>query len=241
MLEDEETEEAVLKFGNPELDRRIGGLPIPSLTFIEGPNDSGKTVLTQQIAYGALISEYKVLFITTEDTSKGLISRMERLNWKVKDYFLMGRFKVTSLNTAGMRWNTEVSKYYLLALTNFIRRRSSRIDVVIIDSLTHLVTHAKPNDVLDFFSNCRYLADTEKKTFVITMHPYALSQELLIRVRAYCDGHFLLEIRTFRDRSALTLKIAKLKGAVRTVSEMISFEVSPAFGIKILPFTTARG
>jgi len=236
----QDKENSVLKFENPELDRRIGGLPIPSLTLIEGPNDSGKSILTQQIAYGALVNGFNVLFITTEDTCKGLLSHMEGLNWKVTDYFIQGKFKITPLNTAGMKWNSEISRYYLFALTNFIKRKS-KVNLVIIDSLTHLVTHAEPNDVLDFFSACRYVVDTQKITSIITIHPYALNQELMIRVRGFCDGHFLLEVRTFRDRTALTLNIAKLRGARQNVSELISFEVSPAFGIKILPFTTARG
>lgn len=231
----------LLTFGNPELDRRIGGLPIPSLNLIEGPNDSGKTIISQQITYGALVNGFKVLFITTEGTSKGLINQMKALHWNVEDYFLNGDLKITPLHTAGMAWNSEISKYYLTALTNFVKKKLERIDVVIIDSLTHLVTHADANDVLDFFSSCRYIVDTLSKTFIITMHPYALDQDLLIRIRAFCDGHFILEIRTFRNKSALTMTISKLRGATQPVNEIISFEVSPAFGIKILPFMTARG
>jgi archaellum biogenesis ATPase FlaH len=37
------------------------------------------------------------------------------------------------------------------------------------------------------------------------------------------------------------MNVAKLKGATKNVSDLISFEVSPAYGIKILPFSTARG
>lgn len=32
-------DENILKLNNPELDRKIGGLPLPSLTLIEGTND----------------------------------------------------------------------------------------------------------------------------------------------------------------------------------------------------------
>jgi flagellar protein FlaH len=68
-----------------------------------------------------------------------------------------------------------------------------------------------------------------------------VQNELLTRIRAFCDGHIILEIKTFRDRTALTMNVAKLKGATKNVSDLISFEVSPAYGIKILPFSTARG
>jgi len=231
----------ILKLNNPELDRKMGGLPLPSLTIIEGANDSGKSVLAQQITYGALTAGKRVIFITTEDTAKGLLTNMERLNWNVTDNFIVGNFKITALNTVNMKWNEEISKYYLVALTNYIRQRASVYDIVILDSITHLLSHANESDILDFFSTCRFIVDQLGQTFLITIHPYALQHELLTRTRAFCDGHILLEIKTFRDRTALTMNVAKLKGATKNVSDLISFEVSPAYGIKILPFSTARG
>lgn len=38
-------DENILKLNNPELDRKMGGLPLPSLTLVEGANDSGKTII----------------------------------------------------------------------------------------------------------------------------------------------------------------------------------------------------
>ncbi|MCW4013461.1 MAG: AAA family ATPase [Candidatus Bathyarchaeota archaeon] len=231
----------ILKLNNPELDRKMGGLPLPSLTLVEGANDSGKTIIIQQITYGALVANKKVLYITTEDTAKGLVNNMERLNWNIIDHYLTGKFKVTTMNTMNMNWTEEVSKYYLIALTNFIKQRGKNYDIVIIDSLTHLLTHASDNDVMEFFSTCRYIVDQMERTFVMSMHPYAINQELLVRLRTFCDGHLILEIKSFRDRTALTINVAKLKGATRNVSETISFEVSPAYGIKILPFSSTKG
>jgi len=237
----EPDEESLLKLSNPELDRKIGGLPLPSLTLIEGANDTGKSIIAQQITYGALVSNRKVLYITAEDTAKGLITNMERLNWSIVDKYLVGRFKITSLNTMNMSWSPDVSKYYLIALTNYVRQRASDFDIIILDSLTHLITHASENDILDFFSSCRYIVDQVGQTFVINVHPYALGQELMIRIRSFCDGHIILENKTFRDRIALTMNVAKLKGASKNINEVISFEVSPAYGIKILPFSSTRG
>ena len=232
---------SVLKFENAELDRRIGGIPIPSLTLIEGPNDSGKSVLTQQIAYGALKNGLKVLYITTEVSVKGLLSHMRSLSWDVDGYFMTGSLKITPLNVVGMEWSPESSKYFLTALISYARRKKDSFDLCIVDSLTHLITHAKPVDVLAFFSQCRCFVDSYDKTFILTLHPYSLDQELMVRIRAICDGHLNLAIRTFRDKNILTLNISKLKGATQTSGSFISFEVNPAFGIKVLPFTATRG
>jgi flagellar protein FlaH len=236
----ETRDERLLKFENPELDRRIGGLPLPSLTLIEGPNDAGKSVLAQQIAYGALRNGLKVLYITTENSVKSLIFHMKSLHWNVEEYFISGSLRVTPLNVAGLEWTPEISKYFMTALISFTKRKNAS-DVVVVDSLTHLITQAKADDILGFFSQCRYLSDTQNKTFILTLHPYAINQELLVRVRAICDGHFNLSIRTFQDKSILTLNVSKLKGASQTSGSFISFEVNPAFGIKVLPFTATRG
>jgi len=230
----------VIKFENAELDRRVGGIPFPSLTLIEGPNDSGKSVLSQQICYGALKSGYRVMYITTESTAKGLLSHMLDLGWDVTYPFMYGDFIIKTLHVKGIKWNSEISRYFLTALLNFIKRRLNKFDVLIIDSLTYLVTHATPNDVLEFFSECRNVVDSNNKLIIVTIHPYAFDQDLLIRVRSICDGHFLLSVKTFRNRNVLVLTVAKLKGAHQTSGDIISFEVNPAFGIKVLPFTAAR-
>lgn len=45
----------IVSTGNSELDKKIAdGLPLQSLTLIEGENDTGKSVLTQQIMWGAM-------------------------------------------------------------------------------------------------------------------------------------------------------------------------------------------
>jgi flagellar protein FlaH len=166
---------------------------------------------------------------------------MERLKWTVTDSFITGHFKVTSLTTEAMSWDSEVAKYYLIALINFIKQRGDKFHIVVLDSITHLLTHATDSDILNFFTQCRYLVDSMGQTFMITLHPYALTQELLIRVRSFCDGHIILGIKNIRDKNALTINIAKLKGASKTINELIIYEVSPIYGIKILPFSSARG
>ncbi len=236
-----EGEVEFLKFGNSELDRRIGGVPMPSLSLIEGANDSGKTTFAQQIAYGVVSNNLNLLYITTEESVSGLLKNMKSLSWDATDAYIMGRLKVISINTIKINWEPEISKYYLTTLSNYLKKKLGGFNYVVIDSLTPLITHANHSDVIDFFGVCRNILDTQQKSFSITIHPYALNQELAIRMRSFFDGQFLLEKKTFRDKAVLSLTIAKLKGAAKTGDSMITFEVSPSFGIKILPFTSTRG
>ena len=57
--------------GNMEIDRKLdGGILVGSLCLLEGANDSGKSIFMQQIMWGALNQDKKVLAVTTEKTSR---------------------------------------------------------------------------------------------------------------------------------------------------------------------------
>ena len=51
----EEKEQPTISTGNSDIDGKLGGgIPVGSLTLIEGPSASGKSVLTQQFTSGSL-------------------------------------------------------------------------------------------------------------------------------------------------------------------------------------------
>ena len=54
--------------GNGEVDKKLGGgIPIGSLSLIEGQSDAGKSVLSQHLTFGSLSSEIRVAYYTTEN------------------------------------------------------------------------------------------------------------------------------------------------------------------------------
>lgn len=231
--------EKIIKTLNDELDRKIGGFPVPSLTLVEGPNSSGKSVMLQQITWGALNSGLRVRYLTTENTVKSLISQMESLSFRVTPFFIKGSFRIMELHVKTITWNEEIARKFLSTLLDFIKR-DEWSQIFIIDSLTYLSTRARDEDILEFFSVCRNVTDTIGKTFFIAIHPYALGQEMLIRIRSICDGHLILSIREMRDKTVRVLEVAKLRGASKSTGVIVSFEVDPAFGIKVLPFSQAK-
>ena len=80
----------VLTSGNPEIDNKMGGgIPVGSLTLIEGPNDCGKSVLTQQLLWGAAQQGFHIAVYTTENTIKSLLKQMNRLALDVTDFFCL--------------------------------------------------------------------------------------------------------------------------------------------------------
>lgn len=228
-----------IKAMNPELDRKIGELRIPFLCLIEGPNDSGKSVLTQQYVYGALKCGFKTLYITTESGIKGLLESMEEISLSVKEYYLKGSLQIYELHVKDLEWDESLSSRFLELILNTIKLRDY-FNLYVIDSLTYLVTHAKEEDILNFFTEARNIVEEKNKSMIITVHPYAFTEDMLVRMRSISDVHFILYIKEIGDRIVKLLQVPKLKGAVKQTSVMLSFDVDPNFGIRVLPFSRAR-
>jgi len=223
--------------GNAELDRIMGGLPIPSLNLIEGENDSGKSVFVQHVVRGGLMDGLSVRYITTETTVKTLINQMESLSLNVTKYFIMGKFNITALHVRGITWDEKIARHYLKAILCFIKKRGAA-DLTIIDSLTYIATHADTNDLLLFLSELRNIVDSENRVIIVTIHPYAFNSDFLVRIRSICDGHILLSIKVLPNKEIVrVLEVAKLKGAKKSTENIVFFKIDPAFGMRVLPIS----
>ena len=230
----------ILRTFNSELDRKFGGgLKIPTLMLIEGPNDSGKSVLAYQFCYGALMSCFKVCYITTEHSVKSLLDSMESLNYTVKNFFLSGKLHVFELHVEDLKWDRKITKMLLKILSNYMKANPLKCNVFIIDSLTYLLTHAEEEEILNFFTRALNVV-SQGISIIITLHDYALSQDLMIRVRSICDTHISLSIREVGGKVVRVMKILKAKGVEKVADSVIGFEIDPAFGFRVIPFSQAR-
>ena len=82
LLDSFEDEQAIVSTGNRDVDEKLGGgIPEKSLILIEGPSASGKSVLTQQLTWGSLYDNHKVILYTTERTVSSHISQMANRAW----------------------------------------------------------------------------------------------------------------------------------------------------------------
>ena len=125
----------IISTGNAELDKKIAdGLPLESLTLIEGENDTGKSVLTQQIIWGAMKQGLSVDLFTTENTSKSFIKQMESMSLDISEYFAWGYLKVFPLHVVGFEWKKEEMVGILSHLITHFQK--SKAQVIVVDSLT---------------------------------------------------------------------------------------------------------
>ncbi len=228
----------ILSTGNSEIDKKIAdGIPLGSLTLIEGENDTGKSVLTQQIIWGAMKQGFRVDLYSTELTAKSFLSQMESMSLDVSDYFAWGYIRLFHLHMAGFKWTKEEMDGTLQRIVNHIRQ--SKADVVIIDSLTMFTEYTEQSSVLSFLTNCKNLVD-HGKTILITLHTYAFEEDTLIRIRSICDAHLSMKKALIGDKYVMVLEVVKVRGARKTTGNLVSFEVHPGYGMKIIPISMAK-
>jgi len=235
LLDSEGNEESkVVSTGNSELDGRMGGgIPLGSLTLIEGASGAGKSVLAQQMMHGSLEDNHKLAVFSSENTVKSLVKQMRSLNLDVMDHLLLGRMRVYPIETSGLGKGT------LSVLSQAMRRESDR-QMIFVDSLTASVTNASDREVLGFFEEAKRLCNNGK-TVVIIVHTHGLNNELLIRLRSLCDAHLQLRTEEVGQKLIKTLEVTKVRGADKATGNIVSFEVEPGWGMRIIPVNKVNG
>jgi len=223
--------------GNVELDKKMGGgIPEGSLSLVEGQSDAGKSVLVQQLTWGALRDGFRVLFYTTENTTRSLLNQMQDLGLDIEDYFLLGRISIYAVPQA---FNEEQSLSAFQLLRQHISQQTDNVDLVVVDSLTTFVAHVSEQETLTFFTLCKDFCDLNK-TVIFTIHSHAFSEQMFIRLRSICDAHMRLRVEEVGDQLVKALEVAKIRGAQKSTGNIISFEVEPNLGMRIVPITRAK-
>jgi flagellar protein FlaH len=113
------------------------------------------------------------------------------------------------------------------------------VDLAVIDSLTYYLTHATIEEVLSFFEECKALTG-RGMSIVCVAHSYAFTEEAMVRLGSMCDAHLRLRIETMGSKMVKILEVAKVRGAELNTGNIISFDVEPYLGIRIIPYSKAR-
>jgi len=235
--EQEPGKKAILSTGHPEIDKKLGGgIPLGSLILIEGESDAGKSVLSQQVMWGSLSSGSKVLLFTAENTVRSMITQMDSLGMSVMDQILMGWLKIYAMKLSKLRMNSPGDTLQVM-LEHMEYQKD--YDLLIVDSLTPIVAQAGGEEALGYFERCKALCD-KGRTIINVTHTYAFDHDFLIRVRSVCDAHFKLVIEKVGDKLVKTLEVAKIRGAQQNTGNILTFDVEPGVGMKIMPISKAK-
>lgn len=227
----------VISSGNMELDGRMGGgLPVGSLTLIEGSSGSGKSVLSQQIMWGALQDGFTVSAFSSENSVKSMVTQMKSIDLDVFEFLLLGKFKIYPLELS------HLGDYAVEALVDVLKQETQYgRDMIVVDSYTSVIIHTtKEQTVLRFFEECKRLC-AEGISVLVTLHAKAVAAELVGPIRSMCDAHINLNSAQDGQKLVKTLEVAKIRGAASGTGSIIGFDVEPGWGMRVIPISKARG
>lgn len=221
----------VISTGNTEMDKKMGGgIPLGSLILIEGESDAGKSVLTQQMIWGSLYDSINVILYTTENTVKSFVRQMNSLSLEVTDFLLLGKLKIFSIMASKSKLTP--SDVFEILLADMEKYPGTPL--VVVDSLTTFITHSSIEETMTFFEICKQFCD-RGITVIMVVNSYAFGQAELSRVRSICDAHLSLKNEEVGDRLVKVLEVSKVRGAAMSTGNIVSFDVEPMLGVKIIP------
>ncbi len=229
-------EPKIISTGQPEVNKKLGGgIPAGSLILVEGQSDAGKSVLCQQITWGSLNNDTKVVMFSTENTIKSLVAQMDSLGLGILHHLLMGNLKIYPIRSSDIAGDPEEVFTKILGCVE----KLPEFELFIIDSLTPIVTRSSGDVVLNYFEQCKSFCDQER-TIMNVVHTYAFEQDFLVRTRSVCDAHLRVLIEKVGDKLVKTLEVCKIRGATQNTGNILSFDVEPQVGIKIMPMSRAK-
>ena len=221
--------EFIISTSNDEFDRSLGGgFPLKSLTLITGPQGSGKTILSQQICYGALKNGKTVTYITSQQMVEDLLNNMENMSWNVNDYFLNDKFKIIPVYT---RIRQVLESPWLLELLEEVIT-DDKNDFIVIDSLAHFATDRDQKRLTNFFILMKGLTGNGK-TVIINSPQYFIEKLDYEYVKTVCTVILELTMKDQKDSILRILKLIKFQTVGERFQAIIPFEVDPAVGIRI--------
>ena len=226
----------MVKVGSEELDRRLGGIPHPSIIMVEGGHGTGKTIFVGQLALGLTLSGLKGAFVSTETLTFGTLVKLREVKIDLTQAFLSGSLLFAPVNVKRFDWEKTGTTALLDSLVTYISRK--RLNFAILDSFTLLASDAKEKELLEFFRRTRLLSDLGV-TLIFTVHPGVFSEALLTETRSIVDVYFRLSAVTIGGRRLKSLE--RIKNTGGTIGgDVLSFDIDPALGLKVVPLSLSR-
>jgi len=237
MQEPEEEPPLLIAAGVMDIDKKLGGgLPLESVSLIEGDPESGKSVLVQQLSFGALKQGLRTVIFLSEHTVREYLDQMNTLGMSTTDYYLLRRLALYQTN---FRVEQEKAEQLTRSLVRFIES-ADRHDLIIVDSITPILFQFDARYVLSFLATCKEMAHAGR-TIIVTLHSYAINESLRLRAGSIVDAHIRLSIEEMGKQVVRTMEVNKIRGAVKTIGNSVSFSVEAGLGLKTIPISKTKG
>ena len=221
-----------------------GGIKEGSLVFIEGESDTGKSVMSQHLAYGLLSSKgYNVACYSIDYDSSGLIEQMDSMSLEARHEMATDRLRVFRINTEKA---LEDSDTYMKRFLNHLTKLDERFKLLVVDTASPFLSRVNTLTKIDFFHACKQLCE-QKRSLILTLDTHAFNEDTLGRVYQMSDYYLklktpdmMLEAGRIDPRAIKIMEVTKLAGVEKHNQSGIRFEIKPKIGIQILPFMQVK-
>jgi len=203
-----------------------GGIPHGSVVFIEGPEGSGRSVLSQRLCYGFLNNEASVTFVSTEMTIKAFIDQMYSLEYKVGPYMLSGKLSympVYPLLSNSMKRDDFLDK--LMNSSSLYER-----DILIVDSFSSLVNRKLDDNQAMALMGFLKKITKMNKTVVLTGEAGIASLEPL---RLASDVYLNMNMKTGGGGITREIHVKRFLRARGQVDDTMKYRVEARSGLVI--------
>jgi flagellar protein FlaH len=155
---------------------------------------------------------------------------MSSLSLDITDFILMRKLRIYPIMASKSKLSAEqVFSIVLENMEQFVKPK-----LAIIDSLTTFITHTSIEETMTFFESSKSLCD-KGTSIIAVVNSYAFSEADLGRVRSMCDAHLRLRTEQVGDIMVKVLEVAKVRGAEMSTGNVVSFDVEPMLGMRIIP------
>ena len=213
-----------------------GGLPAGTLNLAVGATGSGKSVLCEHLAYGALVGGFEVAYFTSEHTRDSLTTQMASIGLETAIFSTNGLLQIFPVPDPV---EGEDSAPMLNQLSLAIEQLAPDSQFIVIDSMTDLAGSCTEQNVIAFFSAGLRLTN-QGKTVMISIHNYVFGSDMFSRLRNLCDGYFALNSEQVMGRPMRTLEINKINTTELITENLVSFVVEPEVGMRVVPLSRSK-
>ena len=221
-----------------------GGINEGSLVLIEGETKTGKSVLSQHIAYGVLHSkDSAVAYYSDEYNTESLVSQMESMALGTRQDLVTDRFRIYRMGSKNVLRDAEKS---LKLRVKHSMELPGRFKLVIVDSASPFMNRVSPVVKVDFLQACKELCERDL-SIVLALDSHIFENKSLYRAYAMSDYYLklkskdvILDTGQIDTRVIKMLEVTKLAGAERPPQGGIEFEIKPKMGIQLLPFVQIK-
>ena len=211
-----------------------GGIPVSTLTLLEGASTTGKSTLCQHLTYGALTDGHATAYMTSEHTPQSLLAQMSSIGLDVSPY---QRGRQLSIQPLKKSMADGDSVPLLTELAREIEGLARKYKLIVVDSITNLAARSRDQAIIEFFSTCKRLC-SKAGAIVVVIQPHPIGENSRLRLHSICDNHCNLLSGNLGVKVIRTLEVLKANNVELSRNNTVNFRVEPELGMRVMPMAS---